>query len=85
MINDDKREFLLVATRQQLDKLDLCYITVVTNRISRSSCVRNFGSWFDSNLSMTDHINKACNATFCHLHNLRRIKKYLSRDYLITI
>ena len=36
-------------------------------------------------LSMTDHINKACNAAFYHLHNLRRIKKFLSRDSLITL
>ena len=55
------------------------------NRIIPSPCVRNLGSWFDSNLSMTDHINKACNAAFYHLHNLRRIKKYLSRDSLITL
>ena len=85
MINDDNTEFLLVGTRQQLDKLDSCSITVDNNRISPSPCVRNLGSWFDSNLSMTDHINKACNAAFYHLHNLRRIKKYLSRDSLITL
>ena len=85
MINEYKMEFLLVSTPQQLDKLDLCSITVGTNRISPSPCVRNLGSWFDSNLSMTDHINKACNAAFYHLHNLRRIKKYLSRDSLITL
>ena len=63
MINDDKTEFLLVGTRQQLDKLDSCSITVGNNRISPSPCVRNLGSWFDSNLSMTDHINKARLAT----------------------
>jgi len=85
MINDDKTEFLLIGTRQQLDKLDSCSITVGDNHISPSPCVRNLGSWFDSNLSMTDHINKACNAAFYHLHNLRRIKKYLSRDSLITL
>ena len=77
MINDDKTEFLLVGTRQQLDKLDSCSITVGNNRISPSPCVINLGSWFDSNLSMTDHINKACNAAFYHLHNLR--------DSLITL
>ena len=85
MINDDKTEFLLVGTRQQLDKLDSCSITVGSNRISPSPCVKNLGSLFDSNLSMTDHINKACNAAFYHLHNLRRIKKYLSRDSLINL
>ena len=67
MINDDKTEFLLVGTRQQLDKLDSCSITVSNNRIRPSPCVKN----------LTDHINKACNAAFYHLHNLRRIKKYL--------
>ena len=85
MISDDKTEFLLVGTRQHLDKLDSCSITVGNNRISPSPCVKNLGSWFDSNWSMTDHINKACNAAFYHLHNLRRIKKYLSRDSLITL
>ena len=85
MINDDKTEFLLFGTRQQLDKLDSRSITVGNNRISPSPCVKNLGSRFDSNLSMTDHINKACNAAFYHLHNLRRIKKYLSRDSLITL
>ena len=34
--------------------------------ISPSPCVKNLGSWFDSNISMTDHINKACNAAFYH-------------------
>ncbi|CAH3167738.1 unnamed protein product, partial [Porites evermanni] len=38
MINDDKTEFLLVGTRQQLDKLDSCSITVGNNRISPSPC-----------------------------------------------
>ena len=85
MINDDKTEVLLVGTRQQLDKLHSCSITVSNNRISPSPCVKNLGSWFDSNLSMTDHINKACTAAFYHLHNLRRIKKYRSRDSLITL
>ena len=37
------------------------------------------------NEGMTDNINKACNAAFYHLHNLRRIKKYLSRDSLINL
>ena len=38
MINDDKTEFLLVGTRQQLDKLDSCSITVGNNRISPIPC-----------------------------------------------
>ena len=40
-------------------------------------------SW--SSMLVKSHINKACNAAFYHLHNLRCIKKYLSRDSLITL
>ncbi|CAH3018822.1 unnamed protein product [Porites evermanni] len=29
---------------------------------------------------MSTHVIKICNAAFYHLHNIRRIKKYLSRD-----
>ena len=63
LISDDKTEFLLAGTS----------ITVGNNRISPSPSVKNLGSRFDSNLSMTDHINKTCNAAFYHLHNLRFI------------
>ena len=34
---------------------------------------------------MSKHITKACNAAFFHLHIIRRIKKYLSRDCLLTL
>lgn len=55
------------------------------NCISLSLCVRNFGFWFDSNLSMIDYINKVCNVVFYYLYNLRCIKKYLLRDFLIIL
>ena len=58
MINDDKTEFLLVGTRQQLEKLDSCSITVGNNRISPSPCAKNLGSWFDSNLG-PDYMSRA--------------------------
>ena len=85
MINDDKTEFLLIGTRQQLSKINDCRITVGDVNINPVSCVRNLGSWFDNKLCMSTHITKACNAAFYHLHNIRRIKRYLSRDSLLTL
>ena len=49
------------------------------------NCVRNLGAWFDSMLSMETHINKVCSSGFYYLHNLRRIRRYLSQDCLITL
>ena len=88
-INDDKTELILIGTRQhrqQLGKInDVCNISVGDYDIYPSSCVRNLGAWFDNKLSMSTHVTKICNATFYHLHNIRRIKKYLSRDSLLTL
>jgi len=49
------------------------------------SCVRNLGAWFDNKLSIPMHATKICNAAFYHLHNIRRIEKYLSPDSLLTL
>ena len=53
--------------------------------IERVNCVRNLGAWFDSMLSMGTHINKVCSSGFYYLHNLRRIRKYLSQVCLVTL
>ena len=34
---------------------------------------------------MSTHVTKICNAPFYYLHNIRGIKKYLSRDSLRTL
>ena len=36
--------------------------------------------WFDSTLSMNSHINKTCSLAFYYLYNIRKIRKYLSRE-----
>jgi hypothetical protein len=52
-LNDDKTEFLVIGSRQQLAKIEMpCCVQVGSNSIQSVSAVRNLGSWFDSNLSM---------------------------------
>ena len=60
-------------------------IKVVSSVIKPSSQVKNLGSWFDPNLNMRRHITNVCKAGFFYLHNIRRIKKYLSRDSLLAL
>ena len=45
----------------------------------------NLGMWFDSNLSMGDHITKTSSAAFYYLYNIRRIRKYLSKECTETL
>ena len=58
LLNDDKTEFLLIGTRQQLNKVELLPLKIGTMDIEPVSCVRNIGVWFDnqdSTLSMGSH------------------------------
>ena len=49
------------------------------------SPVKNLGVWLDSNLSMVEHITEASSAAFFHLHSIRRIRKYLSKENTETL
>ena len=42
--------------------------------------IRNLGLWIDNTFSMKPHVINTCKSAFFHLHNIRRIRKYLSRD-----
>ena len=85
LLNDEKEEFLLIRTPQQLSKVEPLPLRVETMDIEPVNCVRHLGAWFDSMLSIETHINKVCSSGFYYLHNLRRIRKFLSQDCLVTL
>ena len=84
-MNDDKIEFMIIGTSQQLAKVFINSLCVGTATITPVSSATNLGSWFDSKLTMAIHISKTCNSAFYYLYNLRRIRKYLSKDNTKTL
>ena len=79
-INDDKTEFLVIGTKQQLAKVNIDSINVGTAEVSSSSEVKNLGCWLDNQLKLDSHINRLCKSAFFHLYNIRRIRKLLSSE-----
>ena len=79
-LNDDKTEFLILGTRQSLNKVSESNktLTVGTTDIPTSSNVRNLGVMFESNMSMARHISKVTSTCYFHLHNIMCIRKYLT-------
>ena len=51
-LNDEKTEFLLFGSRQQLSKVSLPFITIGDSQITPSSQARNLGVIFDSTMTM---------------------------------
>ena len=78
--NDNKTEFLIIGSSQQLGKLDNISIRVGDSDIYPVPLAKNLGCWFDSRLSMASHITKICASSFYYIYNIRRIRKYLSRQ-----
>ena len=85
LLNDDKTEFLVIGTRQQLNKLNPPVLHVGDDTIDPSVKVRNLGTILDNSISMDAHINQVCKAAFHHIHNIRRVSKDLSQECLKTL
>ena len=81
----DKTEFLIVGTRQQLEKVITSHLVVGKSRISPSTKVKNLGSWFDPNLDMISHIKSICSSSCYYLYNIHRIRKCLSHQSAISL
>ena len=84
-LNPDKTEFLILGTRQQLEKVITLRLVVGESGISPSTKVKNLGSWFDSNLDMLSHVNNICGSSFYYIYNIRRIRKYFSHQTTISL
>lgn len=80
-LNEDKTEFLLVGTKQQLNKLDLpMTIKVCGEDIKSVDCVRNLGFYMDSQMKNDKHINKIVSTAYLTLRNIRAVRYKLDLD-----
>ena len=85
MLNDNKTEFIVIASRHLLKKAAVNTIRVGDCNVSKVSVVQNLGVWLDDQLTMAVHITKICSVAFYDLHDVRRIRKYLSMDAAVTL
>ena len=84
-LNGDKTEFLLIGLPQQLKKITIPHITVGDDRIQPVDDVRLLGAQLDKNLSMTCQVTKLCQSLGYVLHNIAKIRKYLTTEACKTL
>ena len=48
--------------------------------VPSTEAIRNLGCWFDNNFTMNAHVTKTCKAGFFYLHNICRIRKFLTQE-----
>ena len=84
-LNTDKTEFLIIGTPKQHDKLDGFPTRILSQNITPTASARNLGVIFDKNFNFRQHISQMCRCCFYHIHDLRRIRRYMSLSVTKTI
>jgi len=63
-LNDDKTEFILIGTKQELSKVNIDSLTVGNIDVAPVTVARILGTWFDSNQNLQEQIRKTCKSPF---------------------
>ena len=78
-LNDDKTEFLLLGSRQQLAKFKVHSVQIGTTSVPPVERARDLGVIFDSNMTMEHEVSNCVKRAYHSLRNLRSIRKYLTK------
>ena len=70
-LNEEKTEFMVIGTHQQLSKVRTDSLLFAGTVVSSVSEARNLGVWFhfDSKFQFQTHINKPCQSAFYYIYN----------------
>ncbi len=78
--NEQKTDFIICGTAQQLAKLNNPSINICVCTIEPSLKVRNLGGIFDHNMSMQAHVSAVSKSAYFQLFNISRIRKSLTKE-----
>ena len=78
-LNESKTEMVVFASQSQPVLTNIC-VSAGESIICPTTTVRNLGCMMDLRLCMDSQINALCSKAFYHLRNIRRIRRYLSRE-----
>ena len=79
-LNDDKTEFLIIGTPQQLAKVNTTSIKIGQDNIQKSEAVRNPGFYYDLHMKNTIHVNKLCSTLYLTLKKIAKIRHTIDMD-----
>jgi hypothetical protein len=84
-LNDSKTEFLIIGSHAQLRQLSNDGIQIGDTVVTASPSARNIGAIFDCTLSMKDHVNALCRSCYCHIRNIGKVRRLLTKDAAVNL
>ena len=84
-LNNDKTEFLIIGTPQQLAKVRTTSIKIGTDPIQCSESAHNLGYFYDSTIKSCTHINKLSSMLYIIIKRISRIRHTIDLDTTKTL
>ena len=84
-LNDNKTEFLVIGTKQQLSKVGDLSIQIGQDKINSSAYMRNLGFCFDQNMKNTAHVNRLSSSLYVTMKNISRIHHLIDNKATKTL
>ena len=85
-LNPDKTKFIIFGSKRQWDKLKACFpIDILGNSLCPADSVKNLGVWFDSDFSLSKHVQNACKSCFVKLRDFRHVRRFLTHDVSVLV
>ena len=85
-LNPDKTEFIIFGSKRQRDKLKACFpIDILGNSLCPADSVKNLGVWFDSDFSLSKHVQNVYKSCFVKLRDFRHVRRFLTRDVSVLV
>ena len=85
-LNPDKTEFIICVSKTQRDKLKACFpIDILGSPRCPVNSVKNLGVWFDSDFSLSKHVQNVCKSCFVKLCDFRHVRQFLTHDVSVLV
>ena len=79
-MNSDKTQVIWLGTGQQLKKITIDELVLLSTKIPFAVSVNNLGVHVDRELSMSSHVDSVCRSGFFQLRQLRVVRSTLTPD-----
>ena len=72
-MNDSKTEFIMLASRQMLQKCVATELDVNGSDIQQSNIIKYLGAWLDQHLQLVHHITLRCRTAMLNFQKIKFI------------
>ena len=84
-LNPEKKEFIVIGDDQVRSSLKSSFpVSLFGNSMEPAELIKNLGVILDAENSMQRQVAYLCRITYCHLRELRRVRRYLNHKTAVV-